>query len=318
MDAHRGWSLLVPLPRPPLLDGVFRGTDAVRLGLLTRARLRGPSWRRLRQDVYCRADLPVTHRLQAEGVALVAPADAVFGGLTAATLWSRHAQFAGPHDPVEVVLPPGVRWNPAPGVTVRTAATAGDVVDDGTLRWTDRVRTAVDLARRGSPDDAVVLLDQLVHASVVRLDEVRSAVGRLPRCRGSAQARQVAALADGLAQSPPETRLRLLMRRAGLPIPVAQYVVRHDRRFVAQVDFGFVEQKLALEYDGEWHGAAGQLSKDRTRMNRLLAAGWRTLFVTAADMWRQDELVGRIAAALGIKISLIGKAAAQFAPQPST
>lgn len=293
----------MPLPHPPRIDGVFRGTDAVRRGLLSRGQLRGPAFRRLRQDVYCASDLLVTHRVQAEGVALVAPPEAVFGGLTAATLWSRQAPFAGPDDPVEVVLPPGARWNPAPGVTVRTADTTADVVDDGTLRWTDRVRTTVDVARRGQLDEAVVLLDQLVHTGVVRLDEVRAAVAELPRCRGSAQARRAAALADGLAQSPPETRLRLLIHRAELPVPVAQYVVRHDARFVAQVDFGFPEQKLAVEYDGEWHGGKGQLSKDRARMNRLLAAGWRILFVTAADMWRQDELAVRIADALGIKIS---------------
>jgi Protein of unknown function (DUF559) len=296
-------SLPVPLPHPSLAGVVFRGTDAVRQGRLSRAELRGPSWRRLRQDVYCAADLPVTHRLQAEGVALVAPPEAVFGGLTAATLWSRNSPFAGPADPVEVVLPPGVRWNPGPGVTVRTASTAGDVVGDGTLRWTDRVRTAVDLVRRGPLDDAIVLLDQLVHASVVRPDEVRAAVAELPRCRGSAQARQAAALADGLAQSPQETRLRLLMHRAGLPTPIAQHVVCRDRRFVAQVDFWFLEQKLAVEYDGGWHGGAEQLGRDRARMNRLLAAGWRILFVTAADMWRPEDLVARIAEALGITIT---------------
>lgn len=288
----------MPLPHPSLTNGVFRGSDALRQGLLTRAQLRGPRWRRLRHDVYCAADLAVTHRLQAEGIALVAPPGAVFGGLTAATLWSRNSPFAAPEDPVDVVLPPGIRWNAAPGVTVRTAITAGDVVDDGTLRWTDRVRTAVDLARRGPHDEAVVLLDRLVQAFVVRLEDVRSAVGELPRCRGSAQARQVAALADGLAESPQETRLRLLIRRARLPVPVAQYVVRHDRRFVAKVDFGYPEQKLAVEYDGGWHGAAGQLSKDRARMNRLLAAGWRILFVTAADLWNPEALAARIAAAL--------------------
>jgi very-short-patch-repair endonuclease len=199
---------------------------------------------------------------------------------------------------VEVVLPPGVRWNAGVGVRVRTAITAGDVVDDGVLRWTDRARTAVDLARRGPLDDAVVLLDQLVQAFVVRLDEVRSAVAALPRCRGSALARQVAALADGLAESPQETRLRLLIRHAGLPAPVAQHVVRHDGRFVARVDFGYPEQKLAVEYDGGWHGGPGQLSRDRARMNRLLAAGWRILFVTAADMWHPEALAARIAAAL--------------------
>lgn len=77
------------LARPPLGDGVFRDSDALRHGLLTRAQLRGPRWRRLHRDVYCSTDLPVTHRLHAEAVALVAPPASVLGGLTAATLWSR-------------------------------------------------------------------------------------------------------------------------------------------------------------------------------------------------------------------------------------
>jgi G:T-mismatch repair DNA endonuclease (very short patch repair protein) len=181
---------------------------------------------------------------------------------------------------------------------VRQSTTTGDVATDGRLRYTDRTRTALDLIRRGPVDDAVVLLDRLVHHRAAFLDDVRDASARLPRCRGSAQARRVAALADGLAQSPPETRLRLLIHRSGLPVPVAQLEIRHERRFVAQVDFAFPEQKLAVEYDGAWHGEPSQLTKDRTRMNRLLAAGWRVLFVTAADMHHPATLLDRIAAAL--------------------
>lgn len=286
-----------------MYDDVFRGSEALQQGQLTRAQLRGPRWRRLRQDVYCAATLPLTHAVMARAVALAAPREAVLAGLTAASWWSTRGPLAGPDDPVELVLPPGVRWNPGPGVVVRTASTSDDVVTDGLLLYTDRNRTAIDLIRRGSLDDAVVLLDRLVQHRVAFLDDVRQATARLPRCRGSAQARHVAALADGLAQSPQETRLRLLMRRAGLPTPVAQYVVRSDRRFMAQVDFGFVEQKLAVEYDGGWHGGAGQLGKDRARMNRLLAAGWRILFVTAADMRNPAALVARIAEALGLVIT---------------
>jgi len=287
----------VPLPHP-LSGSAFRGSDALRRGLLTRAQLRSTSWRRLRHDVYCDARRPLTHRLCAEGAALVAPSEAVFGGLTAATLWSIREPFASAEDPVELVLPPGVRWHPAPGVVVRTAVTTGEVVGDGMLRWTDRVRTAVDLVRRGPLDDAVVLLDHLVRAEVVRLDEVRSAVAALPWCRGSRQAREVAMLADGRAASPPETRVRLLIRRSGLPLPVAQYTIRHDGRFVARVDFGYPEQRLAIEYDGDWHGERQQVGRDRARQNRLLAAGWRIVFVTAADLYHPEQLLARIAAAL--------------------
>ena len=288
----------MPATTSPLTGRVFRGSDAVRDGRLTRAQLRGLAWRRVRHDVYCDADLPLTHRLCAEAVLLAAPPTAVLGGLTAATLWSTRNPFAGPGTPVEVVLPPGTRWNPGEGVRVRTCPTAGDVVTDGVLRWTDRTRTAVDLVRRGPLDEAVVLLDRLVQCEVAFLDDVRAAAAALPRCRGSRQAREVAALADGLAESPPETRLRLLLHRSGLPRPVAQHTVRHDGRFVARVDFGYPGSRLAIEYDGAWHGERGQLTRDRARMNRLLAAGWRIVFVTAADLRNPVPLVARIAAAL--------------------
>jgi hypothetical protein len=166
----------------------------------------GPRWRRLRQDVYCAAALPHTHDLMARAVTLAAPPEAVLGGLTAASLWSMRGPLTGPADPVDVILPPGLRWNPGPGVVVRTAAISGDVVTDDALRYTARTRTAVDLIRRGRLDDAVVLLDRLVQCRVAFLDDVRKAADRLPRCRGSSQARQAAALADRLAESPPETR----------------------------------------------------------------------------------------------------------------
>lgn len=79
---------------------------------------------------------------------------------------------------------------------------------------------------------------------------------------------------------------------------MAQLNIRHEGRFVARVDFGHPEQRLAIEYDGAWHGGPAQPAKDRARRNRLLAAGWRVLFVTAADLRDPVGLAARIAAAL--------------------
>jgi len=275
---------------------VFRGSGVLRRGVLTRGQLRTSAYRRLRPDVYVLSTVPVTHRLHAEAVALVAPPVAALGGHTAAALWGG-PEFAGPDDPVEVVLPPGIRWH-ASGVRVRTAPLADAVVSDGSLRWTDRTRTALDLIRRGSLEEAVVVLDRLVHVGVCDLTFVRSAAAALPRCRGSRQAREAAALADGLAESPPESRLRLLIRKGGLPEPVPQFEVRADGRFLARVDFAYPEHRLAIEYDGLWHAEPGQFARDRQRLNRLSAAGWRVVFVTAADLHRPEELVSRIAGAL--------------------
>jgi G:T-mismatch repair DNA endonuclease (very short patch repair protein) len=278
---------------------VFRGTWAVRRGLLTEDQLRSAAWRRLRRDVYADATLPVTHLLHASGVGLVAPREAVFGGLTAVMLWGGK-EFVTADEPVEVVVPPGVRWAPSPGVTVRTASLgAADAARrPGWLPRTGRTRTAVDLIRRGRVDDGVVLLDRLVHAGVVPFFDVCEAVGELPRCRGSRLAREIAGLADGLAESPPETRLRLLMLRAGLPRPVAQFRVFDDDGLIGRLDFAFPERKIAIEYDGAWHGEPGQLSRDRRRLNRLAAAGWRVVFVTAEDLRNPAALVRQLAAVL--------------------
>ena len=157
--------------------------------------------------------------------------------------------------------------------------------------------TAVRLAGLLDGDAAVVAVDQMVAAGVVDLADVRALAGA-DRGPGSARARRACALADGLAESPQETRLRLTLQRSGLPAPVAQYRVRDGDRVVARVDFGWPARKVALEYDGLWHGESGQFAKDRRRLNRLTAAGWRVIFVTAADLHDPEGLLARIAAAL--------------------
>jgi very-short-patch-repair endonuclease len=89
-----------------------------------------------------------------------------------------------------------------------------------------------------------------------------------------------------------------LIVRSDLPAPVAQYRVMDQCRFVARVDFAWPAQKIALEYDGLWHAEAGQFAKDRQRLNRLRAAGWQVVFVTAADLHSPELLIARIAEAL--------------------
>lgn len=100
---------------------MFRGTRAVETGLLTPAQLRSSAWRRLRRDVYAPAELGVDHLLLTRAVRLGAPPRAVFGGLTAVVLWGG-AEFASADTPVEVIVPPGIRWQPGGGVAVLPAA----------------------------------------------------------------------------------------------------------------------------------------------------------------------------------------------------
>ena len=289
----------VPAERPVVLrNRVFRGSWAVQNRLLTRDQLRSRAWRRLRRDVYADARLPLDHRVVTYGVSLVAPKDAIFGGLSALVL-AGGDEFATVQDAVEVALPLGRRWRPGPGVRVSVSSSDGDVVvDRHGLARTGPVRTAVDLVRRHGVPDGVVLLDRLVRAGLADLAAVRAATAELPRSRGSRVAREVSRLADGLAESPQETRLRLLVHRAGLPAPVAQFRIVDRDGFVARVDFAYPELRLAIEYDGLWHAEPGQFAKDRQRLNRLSAAGWRVIFVTAADLRHPERLVARLAAEL--------------------
>ena len=193
-------------------------------------------------------------------------------------------------------MPPGVRWTPGPGVWVRTAPLVGDIVADGPWsRWTGRTRTAVDRVRADPGDESVVLLDRLVAARVVTLADVRAAVARLPPGgRGDVAARRAATSADGLAESPLETRLRLLLHCSPLPSPVAQFEVR----FVAWVDLVWPDRRMAVEHDGAWHGDPQQLPRDRRRPDRLTAAGWRVHLVTREESRWPAEVLAGVAAAL--------------------
>ncbi|MGY1630899.1 endonuclease domain-containing protein [Geodermatophilus sp. SYSU D01186] len=286
------------VPRvPPLLVGrPFRGSEAVAHGVVTSHRLRGPAFRRLFHDVYVDATTPVTHRLRAVAAAGLIVPGAVVSGPSAAVLWG--VDLAGPEDDVELTAPPGSSARRVAGLRVRRARLdPEDVCCRGRVRLTGRVLTAVRVASLLADDEAVVALDRMVVAEMVDLAAVRDRAARPGAA--SPRVRRICARADGLAGSPQETRVRLLMERAGLPAPVAQYVVRHEGRFVAEVDFAWPGLRVAVEYDGLWHAEAGQFGKDRRRLNRLREAGWTVVFVTAADLRDPLRLVAMIRTALG-------------------
>jgi hypothetical protein len=267
----------------------------VRSGLLSRRSLAGSSWRRLFHDVYVHRDVPITHELLARGAVMLLP-HAVVTGCSAAVLWG--VDLTGPGDEVEVTLPPDSHMVRVHGLRARRAALdAADVWRVRGVPATSPEATAVRLASVLPPDGAVAAVDQLIRTGAVDLAGVRRHATRA-RGPGSARARTVATLADGLAESPQETRLRLLVGRSSLPPPVAQFTVRADGRFVARVDFAWPERRVALEYDGLWHAEARQFARDRRRLNRLQAAGWRVVFVTAADLHDPAGLIARIAAAI--------------------
>ena len=284
-----------PLRPEALLGQVFRGADAVAVGLLTPDQLRSTAWRRVLRGVYVDADLPPDpeHRLLA--VELLAPATVVFAGRTAAWLHGVATAWED-GDPVEVAVPTGARWGPVAGVVIaHVQLSAAEVTVLGGHRVTSAVRTAADVARSGPPALTVPVLDPLLARTGVAATRVYAAIGS---GRGCADARAAVSWADRRAESPQESRLRLVLRDAGLR-PVSQHVVLDARgRFVARVDLAFPGQRVAVEYDGAWHAAPGQFARDRRRLNALQAAGWRVLHVTAADLHHPELVIARLRALL--------------------
>src|SRR5688572_13019548 len=89
-------------PRVPhrLKRKIFRGSRAIKRGLLTRSELRSSAWRRLFRDVYADAALGDSHELRcsASGAFLLPPGAAI-AGRSAAHLHGGPALRPG--DPVE-------------------------------------------------------------------------------------------------------------------------------------------------------------------------------------------------------------------------
>lgn len=103
--------------------------------------------------------------------------------------------------------------------------------------------------------------------------------------RGCRRLDDVVLLADPRAESPPESRLRLDLRRSGLPSPEVQYEIRTaDGVLLARVDLAYPEARLAVEYDGATHFSRRQRERDLRRDATLAVYGWQTLRFSRDDL----------------------------------
>lgn len=290
-----------------MLTGPFRGSLAVARGLVTKAELRGPSYVRLFPDVYVHRSVALTPvvRACAAGM-LVARNGGAVAGWSAAELLGASC---GPWNaPAEVVSPGHLRART--GLVTRQSGIHDTGFASG-VRVTSPLRTAWDLARRLDLVEAVVAVDALAARGrespefvpwpagtpVTRDARARSRrfvrspgfdpaellrlKGETPGARGASRLDRVAELADPRAESPPETRLRLLLVSAGLPQPQVQYRVQ-DYRGEMRFDLAYPEARLAIEYDGDEHDDA----LDRARDLRTAVLGWHTLRLLTGDLTR--------------------------------
>jgi very-short-patch-repair endonuclease len=276
-----------------MLRGPFRGTEALSLGLLSRDQLYGRRFSRVFPDVYAPADLTLDLAARSRAAyLLVRDRAGVLAGYSAAQLLG--ADCAPRNAPAEVLVPVFVRKQPGLRVVYGPAADAEPAVADG-CRVTAPLRTAWDLARRLPLVEAVVAVDSLARAGGFAPEALLDLRSAHPGAKGSRRLDEIVRLADSRAESPPETRLRVALVRAGLPTPEVRYRVEDEYGYVlARLDLAYPEVKLAIEYDGAAHLDPRRTLRDRERDAILAGYGWETRRLGTGDLDVLPQTIERI------------------------
>jgi len=267
----------------------FIGSTAIRNGDLTRRSLaRGNV--AIHRDVYLPRDVEMTALIRASAAWLA----------TGATLcgWSAAAVFGtkwlDPSAPAEIVRTD--RHSPVGIVVHAWKLTPAEVCSLRGVDVTTPARTAFDIGRTRPADQAIAAVDALLCATRITPSDVITVANAHPGARGVARLRRVLDLADGGAESPQESRVRLLIVRGGLPRPETQieFPTLHIR-----VDMGWRRWKVAVEYDGVQHWTdSRQRAWDIERIALLEAAGWVVIRVSSGMLARPHVILERIRSTL--------------------
>jgi hypothetical protein len=247
---------------------IIVGSEALAAGAVTRYALR-TGYRKLHQNIYIPKDSVLDASSRAVAAWLWSGRSATLAGYSAAAVLGSH--WLPDDAPAELAR---VRQPSPPGILVHTGAIADDEVDivDG-MTCTSVARTCYDIGRRRPLDTAIIQIDALLNVTNVGVVRVKSIAERYPGARGIRRLRSALDLADAGAESPQETRLRLLLVRGGVPRPVTQIPVADERgRVRRRIDMGWPEWTVGVEYDGGQHWTNPEDHENDTM--RTTSSGW--------------------------------------------
>ncbi len=259
----------------------FIGSEAVRSGRLTPYALRS-RYRTLLPGVYLAADAEIT---------AITPRQSRLAVDGARRRRRRSVRRPSLHGAkwVDARRPAEVLWSNrhAPrGVTVWSASVADDELEVVRgVRVTTPARTALDIACRYPLGRAVAAVDALARATKLKLADVEMLAERHRGRRGIRRAREALDLVDAGAESPQETRIRLLLIRAGFPRPETQIPVYDDYGgLIAELDMGWRDRLIAVDYEGDHHRRTPrEFNKGIRRHDAVTERGWDDIRVTSAD-----------------------------------
>lgn len=252
----------------------------------------------IHRNVYAPTEFTLTPRHRAEAAWLWSARQAALAGYSAAATLGSH--WIPDTAPAELTTK---TRKPAPsGIVVHIGAVADDelTVIDG-MPCTTAARTGYDLGRRLPFEAAVIRIDALLNATGEVVPAVDAIAERYPGARGIRRLRRALDFVDAGAESPQETRLRLLLVQSGLPRPITQIPVTDSwGRVRRRIDMGYPQWMVGVEYDGEQHWSnSRQHEEDIERLEFLAACGWTIVRVSRNQLrYRQPEVVERVRKAL--------------------
>lgn len=272
----------------------FTRADARRAGI-SDAMLRHPRFRRLFRGVYALASVELNLALWCRAALLVSPPDAVLSHLTALRVyglaigdpWPLHVSTRTATHTRHQGIRPHQRKRRIEAVRV-----------DG-LPVTSPERTLVDIATKVGLVQLVQACDWMIQRGCTTVDRL-GAYAVASHLDGVRRVRRVLGYVREGAESPMETLVRLMLVFARLPEPRCNVDILDPLgRFVARGDLTYPEYLVLVEYDG-WHHErdARQRQHDLIRRERLEAAGWRVIVITAADLHDKRATVQRVHRAL--------------------
>ncbi|RYB94151.1 hypothetical protein EUA93_07210 [Nocardioides oleivorans] len=250
---------------------------------LTEKTMRGPGYRRLFRNVLVASTTPPTPLQRVRG-ALVLQCEAA---------WASHvsaARVKGCPIPTiadeHVSVPHQKLRRHHRGVRCHVGDPAGVVVEKG-MRVSGDIPMFIELSGQLTLVDLVVVGDWLVRRRGVTPEQLVSACTK-SRHRDRRKAMAAAAFVRRGADSPMESRLRMLLVLAGLPEPAVNLEVRDDAgELIRKYDLSYPVVKVAVEYNGKVHiEVIATWEDDLERRADMDDEDWRLVVVISAGIYK--------------------------------
>jgi hypothetical protein len=272
--------------------GLFTRAQAVACGFTPYQigqRRRTGVWQQILGPVLAPAGLVVNPRVR-DAAALLAIPDTVLAGPSAAR-WHNL-----PVTDERTYVLTGGRCKTSLGGVITLPDSVPDhdlLLIDGVL-VTTRQRAIFDCLRILPEPQGLALLERALQKRWITMDELlHRTQARLGRRGTPALLRLIRQVNSGARSAAERLAVRLL-QRAGVTGWRANVPIADDTGQIGDGDLVFEEEKLVVELDGwAYHSSPERFQRDRTRQNRLVAAGWTVLRFTWRDLVERPDVFVR-------------------------